>query len=85
MNIFRYKITEMKKKLEKLNIRLNDKEEQISELQYSRANNTKQKKEKRNVDSLIDFWDNIKHRNICIIGVAEGEERKVLRAYLKTK
>ena len=64
MNIFRYEITEMKKKLEKLNIRLNDKEEQISELQYSRANNTKQKKEKRNVDSLIDFWDNIKHRNI---------------------
>ena len=31
---------------------------------------------KRNEDSLTDLWDNIKHNNICIIGVAEGEERE---------
>ena len=25
-------------------------------------------------DSLKNFWDNIKHTNICIIGVPEEEE-----------
>ena len=27
-------------------------------------------------DSLRDLWENIKHTNIQIIGVPEGEERK---------
>ena len=27
-------------------------------------------------DSLRDLWDNIKHTNICIIGVLKGEDRK---------
>ena len=31
---------------------------------------------KQNEDSLRDLWDNIKHPNICIIGVPEGEERE---------
>ena len=31
---------------------------------------------KRNEHSLRDLWDNIKHNNIRIIGVAEGEERQ---------
>ena len=31
---------------------------------------------KRNEDSLRDFWDNIKHNNIRIIGVPEGEQRE---------
>ena len=31
---------------------------------------------KRNEDSLRDLWDNIKHNNIHIIGVPEGEERE---------
>ena len=30
----------------------------------------------RNEDSLRDLWDNIKHNNIRIIGVPEGEERE---------
>ena len=30
---------------------------------------------KRNEDTLRDLWDNIKHNNIRIIGVPEGEER----------
>ena len=29
---------------------------------------------KRNEDRLRDLWDNIKHTNIHIIGVPEGEE-----------
>ena len=31
---------------------------------------------KRNKNSLRDLWDNIKHNNICIIGVPEGKERE---------
>ena len=31
---------------------------------------------KRNEDSLRDLWDNIKCKNIRIIGVPEGEERE---------
>ena len=31
---------------------------------------------KRIEDSLRDFWDNIKHTNIRIIGVSEEEEKK---------
>ena len=31
---------------------------------------------KRNEDSLRDIWDNIKHTNIRIIGVPEGEGRE---------
>ena len=30
---------------------------------------------KRNEDSLRDLWDNIKHTNILIIRVIEGEEK----------
>ena len=37
----------------------------------------------RNEDRLRDLWDNIKHNNICIVGVPEGEEKKDLRKYLK--
>ena len=45
----------------------------------------KAKRMRRNEDSLRDLWDNIKHNNIHIIGVPEGEERerKDLRKYLK--
>ena len=35
-----------------------------------------EKRMKRNEHSLWDFWDNIKHTNICIIGVPEGEGRE---------
>ena len=36
----------------------------------------KEERMKRNEDSLRDLWDNIKHTNIGIIGVPEGEERE---------
>ena len=38
-----------------------------------------QKREKRlktNEESLRELWDNVKHTNICIIGVPEEEERE---------
>ena len=36
----------------------------------------REKRWKRNEDSLRELWDNVKHTNICIIGVPEGEERE---------
>ena len=45
-----------------------------------------QKRIQRNQDSLRDLWDNIKHINICIIGLPEEkkDKKKDLRKYLKT-
>ena len=45
-----------------------------------------QKREKRlktNEESLRELWDNVKCTSIRIIGVPEGEERKVQKKYLK--
>ena len=36
----------------------------------------REKRLKRNEESLRELWDNVKHTNICIIGVPEGEERE---------
>ena len=36
----------------------------------------KEKRMKRTEESLRDLCDNIKHTNICIIGVPEGEDRE---------
>ena len=36
----------------------------------------KGKRMKRTEDSLRDLWDNIKHSNICMIGVPEEEKKK---------
>ena len=74
------KITEMKNTLEGINSRIPEAEKRISDLEdrmveFTAAEQTKEKRMKRNEDSLRDLWDNIKH-NIRIIGVPEGEERE---------
>ena len=74
-------ITEMKTTLEGINSRITEAEEWISDLEdrmveLTAAEQTKEKRMKRNENSLRDLWDNIKCNNICIIGVPEGEERK---------
>ena len=43
---------------------------------FTAVEQNKEKRMKRNEDSLRDLWDNIKHNNICITGVPEGEERE---------
>ena len=37
----------------------------------------------KNEESLGDLWNTIKQKNICIIGVPEGEEREEQRIYFK--
>ena len=45
-------------------------------MEFTAMEQNKEKRMKRNEDSLRDIWDNIKHNNIRITGVPEGEERK---------
>ena len=72
-------ITEMKNTLQGISSRITEAEEQISDLEdrmveLTATEQNKEKRMKRNEDSLRDLWDNIKHTNIRIIGVPEGEE-----------
>ena len=71
----------MKSTLEGINSRITEAEEQISDLEdrmveFTAAEQNKEKRMRRNEDSLRDLWDNIKCTNIRIIGVPEGEERE---------
>ena len=45
-------------------------------VEFTAAKENKEKRMKRNEDSLRELWDNIKSNNIHIIGVTEGEERE---------
>ena len=69
-------ITEMKTTLEGINSRITEAEERIRDLEdrmveFTATEQNKDKRMKRNEDSLRDFWDNIKCTNIRIIGVPE--------------
>ena len=73
-------ITEMKTTLEGINSRITKAKERISDLEdrmveFTAMEQNKEKRMKRNEDSLRDLWEKIKH-NIRIIGVPEGEERE---------
>ena len=81
-------ITEMKTSLEGIKSRITETEEWISDLEdrmveFTAVKQNKEKRMKRNEDSLRDLWDKIKCNNIRIIRVPEGEERKNQRKYLK--
>ena len=74
-------ITEMKNTLEGINSRITEAEERIRALEdrmveFTATEENKEKRMKRNEDSLRDLWDNIKCNNVRIIGVPEGEERQ---------
>ena len=74
-------IIEMKNTLEGISRRITEAEEQISDLEdrmmeFTATEQNKEKRMKRNEDSLRDLWDNIKRTNIHIIRVPEGEERE---------
>ena len=74
-------ITERKNTLEGINSRKTQAEEQRSDLEdrmveFTATEQNKEKRMKRNENSLRDLWDNIKCNSIHIIGVPEGEERE---------
>ena len=74
-------ITEMKNTLEGINSRITEAEEWISDLEhrmveFTAVEQNKEKRMKRNEDSLRDLWDNTKCKNIHIIGVPEEEREK---------
>ena len=82
-------ITEIKNTLERINSRISEAEEWISELKDKMVKITseeqnKVKRLKITVDSLGDLWDNIKRTNIWIILVPEEDEnKKGMRKFLK--
>ena len=43
---------------------------------YGCRTEKRKKNEKKNEESLRELWDNVKHTNIHIIGMPEGEERE---------
>ena len=66
----------MKNILEGMNSRITEAEEQISDLEdrvveITATEQNKEKRKKRNEDSLRDIWNNIKCNNIYIIGASE--------------
>ena len=74
-------IREMKNTLEGINSSITEAEEWISDLEdrmveLTAMEQNKEKRMKRNEHSVRDLWDNIKHTNIRIIGLSEGEERE---------
>ena len=72
---------EMKKSWQGINSISDDTEEWASNQEnrieeVAQLEDQKEKRIKNNEDSIRDLWDNIKHTNIRIIGVPEGEERE---------
>ena len=75
------KILETKNILEGIISRLDEAEDLISELEDKVEKNTQkgQEKEKRlrkNEEVLREMQDNMKHNDICIIGIPEGEQEE---------
>ena len=73
-------VSEMKNTLEGINSRT-EAEEWICDLEdrmveFTALEKNKEKRRKRNEDSLRDLWDNIKCTNICIIGAPERGKRE---------
>ena len=71
----------MKNTLEGINSTITEVEERISDLEdrmveFTAAEQNKEKRTKRNEDSLRDLWGNIKCTNILIIEAPEGAERE---------
>ena len=72
-------ITKTKNSLEGSNSRIQETEEQVSKMEDKQVEiiDIEQHKEKRmkiNEESLKELWDNIKHINVYVTGVPEGEE-----------
>ena len=79
-------INEIKNTLERTNSRKMEAEDRVSEVEdrMVEINETEEKRRiKRNEDNLRDLWNNVKHRNIRIIGVPEEDKIKDHEKILK--
>ena len=65
--------------------RISDLKDRIMEITQSKQQTGSQmgKKKKENESNIKDLWDNIKHANLHIIGILEGEEKWGLKMYLE--
>ena len=74
-------INEIRNTLEATNSRISEAEDRISEIEdrmveINESERKKEKRIKRNEDSLRDLQDNMKYSNIRITGVPEEEDKK---------
>ena len=68
----------MQTELKALKSRMNNAEEQISDMEDKIMEITQsgqQTEMKKHESNISDLWDNIKWANLCIIGIPEGEEK----------
>ena len=74
--------TERKVELKAINSKLNNAEAWISDLEdrimkiTKLEKKTERPKKKKNESNIQDQWNNIKHDNLCIVGIPEEEERE---------
>lgn len=71
----------MENSLEGLNARFDHGEERNRELEHksieiTQCEDQKDKGMRKNEQSPRDLWNTMKHPNICMIGLPEGEERE---------
>ena len=74
-------ISELKNTVEGMKSRLDEAEDRISELEDKVEKNTqkeqeKEKRHRKNEERLREMQDNMKHNNIHVIGIPEGEEEE---------
>ena len=77
----KYSQIEIKNNLQGNNSRVDEAEYQINDLKNKEAKNKQpEKQEEKRIqkikDNIRSIWDNLKHSNICIIGMPEGEEEE---------
>ena len=71
---------ETQAELKALKSRMNNDEEQISDLEdimeITQSGQQTENQMKKHESNIRDLWDNIKQANLCIIGIPEGEEKE---------
>ena len=74
-------LSEIKKNLQGTNSGMYEAKNQINDLEHKEEKNIQsEKQEEKQIqkyeDNVSSLWGNLKHSNICIIGVPEGEEKE---------
>ena len=73
-------LNEIKNNLQENNSRVDEAKNQINDLEHKEANSNQSEQEEKRIpkskDSITSLWDNLKHINICIIGVPVSEKEQ---------